>query len=358
MLTRCPHCLTWFRVRAEHLSVAGGRVTCGQCETVFDALASLIEESGSPPPPPPVADSVAAAPPPAPAAPDVLAVEEIPRAAAQPDADTGDDGGAAGATDELDFDFDLSPATPEHAMPVAAAVEVPVTAPVTAAVTAADSVPALEFAIGGPPPQPTLSAADHAILFTAPGAQDDDRDDTVPEVRNAAAPAVLAAELAALSARPARRAAAWSVAAVLLFGAAGVQLAWIARAQVVQVLPASAAVFAWACARLACAPSSAARAPVRLLARDVREHPQYADALLVNATLINDASEAQPFPVIELRLHDATGTVLGARAFAPHEYLDQSIPTAAGMPPGRPVYVVMEIGRASAGAVSFEFTFL
>lgn len=47
MLTRCPHCQTAFRVTTEQLKVRQGRVRCGACHDVFDALESLSEE---PPP--------------------------------------------------------------------------------------------------------------------------------------------------------------------------------------------------------------------------------------------------------------------------------------------------------------------
>ena len=95
-----------------------------------------------------------------------------------------------------------------------------------------------------------------------------------------------------------------------------------------------------------------------LLARDVREHPQYRDALLVNATIVNAAPDAAPFPVIELSLHDATGKIFGARLFQPSEYLDGSIAIEEGMPPDRPVTIVMELGGDAHAAVSFEFRFL
>ncbi len=38
MLTRCPHCRTAFRVTPEQLKMRQGRVRCGACHTVFDAL--------------------------------------------------------------------------------------------------------------------------------------------------------------------------------------------------------------------------------------------------------------------------------------------------------------------------------
>ena len=53
MKTRCPHCQTVFRITPEQLKAHTGRVRCGQCRQIFNALHSL---EGSP------ADRPAAAP--------------------------------------------------------------------------------------------------------------------------------------------------------------------------------------------------------------------------------------------------------------------------------------------------------
>jgi predicted Zn finger-like uncharacterized protein len=44
VLTRCPDCATHFRVTAEQLKLRAGRVRCGECQHVFNALDTLIEE--------------------------------------------------------------------------------------------------------------------------------------------------------------------------------------------------------------------------------------------------------------------------------------------------------------------------
>ena len=44
MLTKCPGCETAFRVSAEQLKVKQGKVRCGQCRQVFNALESLVDE--------------------------------------------------------------------------------------------------------------------------------------------------------------------------------------------------------------------------------------------------------------------------------------------------------------------------
>ncbi|HLP25212.1 MAG TPA: DUF3426 domain-containing protein, partial [Acidobacteriota bacterium] len=43
MLTRCPRCETTFRVTPEQLKARHGRVRCGHCQNVFNALDTLIE---------------------------------------------------------------------------------------------------------------------------------------------------------------------------------------------------------------------------------------------------------------------------------------------------------------------------
>ncbi len=97
---------------------------------------------------------------------------------------------------------------------------------------------------------------------------------------------------------------------------------------------------------------------VRLLSRDVRLHPRYQDALLVNAILVNEASFTQPYPVLQLEFSDISGTPLAARRLQPAEYLDKSIRIEEGLPPGLPVHIVLELQWLKQAPVSFEFKFL
>lgn len=48
MQTECPHCETVFRVRTDQLGRADGRVRCGVCGELFDAMANLQAELGPP----------------------------------------------------------------------------------------------------------------------------------------------------------------------------------------------------------------------------------------------------------------------------------------------------------------------
>ena len=97
---------------------------------------------------------------------------------------------------------------------------------------------------------------------------------------------------------------------------------------------------------------------INLLSRDVREHPQFKDVLLVNATLMNSASDYQPFPKLQLDLFDKVGRPIGSRQFSPDEYLDSSVDLSAGMKPELPVHIVLEVIGTDEETSSFEFKFL
>ncbi len=45
MFTRCPECQSLYRLTPEQLRIARGKVRCGQCSNVFDALEALVERS-------------------------------------------------------------------------------------------------------------------------------------------------------------------------------------------------------------------------------------------------------------------------------------------------------------------------
>ena len=49
LITRCPKCGTAFRIQPAQLAARGGRVRCGKCSSVFDAVAALQDHAGAPP---------------------------------------------------------------------------------------------------------------------------------------------------------------------------------------------------------------------------------------------------------------------------------------------------------------------
>jgi len=137
------------------------------------------------------------------------------------------------------------------------------------------------------------------------------------------------------------------------------QFAWVFRGRIIATTPDVLPFYSSACDRLGCRiDTSSGTDQIGLLARDVRDHPQYRDTLLVNATLVSHSETTTLFPVIQLGLFGQTGDVIGIRRFEPREYLHKSIDLSVGIPPNRSVYIVLGVAGVGPRAVSFEFIFL
>jgi len=97
-------------------------------------------------------------------------------------------------------------------------------------------------------------------------------------------------------------------------------------------------------------------AAFRVTSREVRRHPQDSRALLITTSFRNDARWAQPWPVMELALHDIDGNALGLRRFEPHEYLG-SPPATELIAPNQSASATLEILDPGQRAVAFTFDF-
>jgi len=150
----------------------------------------------------------------------------------------------------------------------------------------------------------------------------------------------------------------WGFGIMLLIAFAASQLLWFNRDMVMARYPATIPWFERLCDRFGCEilrnrdPGS-----IELLNRDVRDHPRYKNALLVNATMMNRSQTVQAYPVVQLNLFDEDGKLIAYRRFQPQEYLDDSINILQGMAPNVPVHFVLEVLDSAKGAVSFEFEF-
>jgi hypothetical protein len=97
---------------------------------------------------------------------------------------------------------------------------------------------------------------------------------------------------------------------------------------------------------------------VAILEREVRDHPQVDDALLIHVTFANQAEFVQPYPVFAVSFSDVSGTAVAARRFRPDEYLSDTRNTAGGMQPGERAQLMLEVVDPGERAVSFQFDFL
>ncbi|OGT71195.1 MAG: hypothetical protein A3I78_10135 [Gammaproteobacteria bacterium RIFCSPLOWO2_02_FULL_56_15] len=150
----------------------------------------------------------------------------------------------------------------------------------------------------------------------------------------------------------------WTAGVILLVMVVVGQLAWFNRDLVLTRYPELVPRLRELCERLECSVYRKRDIDaIRLLNRDVRDHPRYENALLVNATMSNESGQIQPFPGIRLLLFNTNGRQVAYRDFHPDEYLDESFDIDAGMAPQKPVHFVLEVTGATALAVSFEFAF-
>lgn len=88
----------------------------------------------------------------------------------------------------------------------------------------------------------------------------------------------------------------------------------------------------------------------------VRSHPDQAGALRVDATLLNRATFAQPFPHLTLSFENLQGEVVASRSFAPHEYLGGELKGVAVMPIQQPVKLELDILDPGPEAVSYSLS--
>ncbi|WP_105102947.1 DUF3426 domain-containing protein [Microbulbifer pacificus] len=86
----------------------------------------------------------------------------------------------------------------------------------------------------------------------------------------------------------------------------------------------------------------------------VRSHPQIANALAVEAVLLNRAPFDQPFPSLQLRFTDLKNAPVASRRFAPEEYLKGELSGRRLMPTGNPVHIALEIVDPGSEAVNYE----
>ena len=92
-----------------------------------------------------------------------------------------------------------------------------------------------------------------------------------------------------------------------------------------------------------------------LLNRDISPHPSTGDALVVTATLRNDAQWPQPAPLVELAMTDIDGQTIAMRRFRPSEYLGES--ASERFTPGQSVLLRLELVDPDKTALAYSFEF-
>lgn len=325
MYTQCAKCETVFRLSAEVLRAAGGQVRCGRCGDVFNALAQLAER------------------------PDAFAVGEsslelesradriLARAAdeaAQPQ--TADEGVADGAFSPIDTSgvqlarLELTEAAPDDG---AAALEF------TLPPGELDRI----FVEAGPAPH---------VLAPAP-------EFAPPHSAVAAAAAFDASDLEAAGAallrtRPRERRFAafwWSTVILLTLGLAA-QIVHQNRGWLAAQGPFGAALRTLYARLGVDLPVPANLSAYQLRQWGVTGGANARGTLRVRASILNTAAQFQPLPLLRVTLIDRFGHRVGARDFAPSEYLVGR--PAALMAPGVRADATIDIVDPGKNAEGYE----
>lgn len=307
MLTRCPHCQTHFRVTAEQLKIRQGKVRCGTCQEVFDALDSLSDEA-------PVLQAAPVAPPAAesesrrsqdgtvePLA-AIVTVESIP----------------AAANESSDSLAEAEPAQKPEPGP--------------------ESVPE-------PTPEPEPEAESKPETEPEP--------EPAPEPEKPAAVEPAAEEWAPVPAVPApARRWPWVIGSVALLLVAAAQLAYIFRTELAVVSPELRPALVAGCELIGCTLPR----PVKpeLVGIETSDLAPEGNGLLLTATLKNRAPFEQDFPHLELTLTDTQDAALVRKVLTPADYLPAGQDAAQGFAARGEVAIKLTLAADNVPAVGYR----
>lgn len=367
-LTRCPACNTTFRMTQEQLLARDGKVRCGACRQVFNAMEHLLEETAPeelrPAPAAPAAPATSA--PPAAAASEPVLEIEVPTVAPPP------------PENPLEAET-LPPAPDPKPKPVPAPAAAPNASTQRPRTRPApqepqfhpDELGALTIwpALDNAPPKPPAPRSRPLItpedLEPTPTPQPRDPIDAAVEASETQAGSVkqqgleagllaprdlteipgfsrwAAAPLEDLAPPPAPRAL-WPfvLASLVLLLALSGQAALHYRGELSRKLPATQPLFE----RLGLdIPLARETEWISIEASDLHSETT-PGRLQLAATLQNRARYAQAWPQLELTLTDTYDAVLVRKVFAPKEYLPGDAP-AAFAPGDTPVHLSLEAGE-------------
>ena len=373
-LTQCPHCKASFKVSEDQLSVANGRVRCGSCMNIFDAIAysiseaEITEQSEQSPPTQHSEDS-----PLVDLEEDILSKEENTEALFQdnPDEDKKEEGysGSSNLNDELSSTFlELDNDTNESTEnPYASSVqEVDVienngpdeswTNDILEDIRTepADRIePNIAETADQVPEQPEYEGFDTTLLTSAPTEQ---KQETSQENKN---------DYANLNfyQQDSTHGRHWFVSTLLFLGIIALTIVLLAQAswlhyEKLSQYPQAAYLYKEACKRLHCKlPILSDVNKIKSHNLIVRSHPTTPRALIIDATIINTASFNQDFPNIALYFSNINNLTIAQRLISPNEYLSDKILDWNSMPTDQPIHISLEIIDPGKEAVNYTLKF-
>ncbi len=96
---------------------------------------------------------------------------------------------------------------------------------------------------------------------------------------------------------------------------------------------------------------------IHLLSRDIHDHPTRNGVLVLSATFVNLADQAQPYPQLTVTLLDSDDRAIAARQFNPVDYLLRAPGADALLEPDQQVPILLEFADPGTRATGFELQF-
>ncbi len=372
LLTRCPHCDTRFRVTDEQLGIAKGKVRCGSCMEVFNALENR-HEGGQEAVIGGKADSNASHS-------SGLSSEDDFVFQDNPDEDAAE-GAYAGtrltfSDDELSDSFrsfdDKAPASFDAGDEDAESRSVDES---WAEAMLVEEIRPTGITVDERPPTEEPESSAHAPGHEAPetgGAREDDTgwselsdddltDNMKAERTSAGNPYYgLAHEPIAIRQQASRGWLSKTVWFLVIIGLIGglVSQAVYFQFDRLSSIPELRPFYAKGCELAGCELKPLV-AVNRIQSRKlvVRTAPEDRNSLIVDAVILNDAEFEQPFPAIGLTFSNLNGDVVAQSLFAPKEYLAGDARDLSAMPPNTPVRIAITIRDPGRDAVNYNISF-
>ncbi len=364
--TQCPQCETRFRVTDEQLSVARGKVRCGNCMNVFNAVEyQVLPETPRPPPPPepeagPTDTTIE------PADDEELVFEDNPeedatearytgrtstfsdeelsdsfRSADRTDTPAHRDDDLKETHDNQDESWAEAMLNEENHTPKAPEPDTPETLPEP---QKHQYTPTTE--------EPSLTAAeDDRVVepMNKPRRAQHQGDNLYKDLRH---------EPVSVDSGPSGwRKAFWSLVILVLLGVLVAQVAWF-QFDRLSAIPQLRPFYEKACEYTDCdlKPLINVEA-IQSRKLVVRTNPDNRNQLIVDAVIVNQAGFEQPFPAIALTFSNLNGDVVAQSTFTPQEYLAGEASDLNTMPRETPVRIAINIRDPGRDAVNYNLTF-
>ncbi|RAU17790.1 hypothetical protein DN062_10470 [Nitrincola tibetensis] len=315
--THCPHCHTQYKITPGHLKIASGKVRCGKCLSVFDALPETPKWS------------------------DTMETTDVGHSAHIDTHSTDAQKAAYSGTESSDNislfaqtkDFDdasnsIKLANDLHSSNQPSNLK-SIEQPLSKLASQLRQLNTAQIDTEALQSKPYLNITAEPLSLRNPDFKQPKRNDL---------PIMLACFLGIM---------------ILAF-----QVLWFER-QSLAKYPALDTAYQAICVLMSCdLPSHKAYQEIVSHQLIIRQHPRHPDGLIASLVIENTASFYQPFPILRLSFTDQKNTQVAVRAFTPQEYLNSPLFDSQRMPTKQRLEVGLEMMKPIEGQLGYNLSIL